>query len=85
MSGDPDIGALYKLSSSVLGHGYSTAKDTLTVKFRVNITPRKRGDPTGPDLTVVTLDQLGQVVIYWLPYQKNCVYLVLLSAMLVLT
>ena len=37
VTGDPDNEALAKLSSSVLGHAYSTSKDTLAVKFRVNV------------------------------------------------
>ena len=63
VSGEADGGALQKLSGSVLGHGYSTARDTLSVKFRVNISPRRRGNPTGPDVTVDTLDQLSQTVL----------------------
>ena len=52
------VNKLEKLSGSVLGHGYSTEKDTLTVRFKVNITPRRRGNPTGPDLTIKTLDEI---------------------------
>ena len=55
VSGEPDGKALEKLSYAVLGHGYSTEHDTLTVKFKVNVSPRKRGSPTGPDLTRETL------------------------------
>ena len=58
MSGEPDGEALDKLGGSVLGLGWSTATDLLEVKFRVNISTHKRGKPTGPDLSVVTLDQL---------------------------
>ena len=62
VSGEPDGGALKKLSGTVLGHGYSTAEDKLTVRFRVNVSPRRRGNPTGPDVTRETLGQLDQVV-----------------------
>ena len=63
LSGEQDGAALQKLSSSVLGHGYSTGRDILTVKFRVNISPRKRRMPTGPDLTVETLGKLDQTIL----------------------
>ena len=63
VSGEADGGALQKLSGAVLGHGYSTARDTLSVKFRVNISHRRRGNPTGPDITKDTLDQLNQTVL----------------------
>ena len=55
---EPDGEALRKLSGSVLGHPYSTERDTLAVRFYVNVTAKKRGIPTGPDLTIETLDQL---------------------------
>ena len=51
LTGDPDDGALQKLSGTVLGLVYSTCKDTLAVKFKVNVSPRRRGNPTGPDIT----------------------------------
>ena len=63
LSGEKDGAALQKLSSSVLGHGYSTERDILTVKFRVNISPRKRRMPTGPDLSVETLGRLDQTIL----------------------
>ena len=63
LSGEKDGAALEKLSGSVLEHRYSTEEDTLAVKFKVNISRRKRRKPTGPDLTVDTLSELGQVVL----------------------
>ena len=44
VSGEDDGKALAKLSGAVLGHGYSTDKDILTVRFRVNVSLRKRGN-----------------------------------------
>ena len=58
VSGENDGQALEKLSGTVLGHGYSTAKDILSVIFRVNITPRKRGSPIGPDLSRESISQI---------------------------
>ena len=63
LSGEKDGAALEKLSGSVLGHGYSTERDILTVRFRVNISPRKRRMPTGPDLTIETLGKLDQTIL----------------------
>ena len=63
VSGEPDGPALEKLSGSVLGHGYSTGRDVLSVKFRVNISPRKRGKVTGPDITRSSVGKLGQAVL----------------------
>ena len=59
MSGEQDGAALEKLGGSVLGLGWSTATDVLEVRFKVNVTPHKRGKPTGPALTVDTLGLLA--------------------------
>ena len=63
MSGEPDGLALEKLGGAVLGVGWSTGQDMMEERFRVNVSVYKRGEPTGPDLTVETLDQLEQAVI----------------------
>ena len=63
LTGDPDDGALQKLSGTVLGLVYSTNKDTLAVKFRVNVSSRRRGNPTGPDITRDTLGKLRGAVL----------------------
>ena len=59
MTGEQDGAALEKLGGTVLGMSWSTATDLMEVRFKVNISPHKRGKPTGPDLTVDTLDQLS--------------------------
>ena len=61
----PDGIALEKLGSNVLGLGFSTASDLLKVQFKVNITPHKNGQTTGPDLNKSTLHQLQSAVILW--------------------
>ena len=58
LTGESDDRALAKLSSAVLGLSYSTSQDTLAVKFCVNVSPRRRGSPTAPDISVDTLDKL---------------------------
>ena len=63
VSGEPDGLALEKLGGAVLGLEFSTASDMLSVKFKVNISTLKNGKPTGPDLTVNTLDQLQVAII----------------------
>ena len=60
VSGEIDGEKLKKLGGSVLGLGFSTERDTLRVQFRANITPKKRGASTGPDLTIETMDQLDK-------------------------
>ena len=60
---EPDGIALEKLGRSVLGLGFSTASDLLKVHFKVNITPHKNGQTTGPDLNKSTLHQLESAVI----------------------
>ena len=63
MSGEPDGLALEKLGGAVLGVGWSTGQDMMEERFKVNVSVYKRGEPSGPDLTVGTLDQLEQAVI----------------------
>ena len=58
MSGEPDGEALEKLGGTVLGLRWSSAEDMLEEKFRVNVSEYRRGEPTAPDLTPDTLDQL---------------------------
>ena len=58
VSGEQDGLALEKLGASVLGLGFSTQEDLLYVKFKANISKRRRGAPTGPDLKKEDLDQM---------------------------
>ena len=63
MTGEPDGAALEKLGGAVFGIPWSTARDEMSVVFRVNISQHKRGNPTGPDLTRETLAQLETAVL----------------------
>jgi len=63
LSGERDGEALQKLSGSVLGLKYSTEVDTLSVVFSVNVSPRKRGFVTGPDITKDTISQLADAIL----------------------
>ena len=51
LSGEPDGAALVKLGGAVFGIPWNTARDVMSVVFRVNVFQHKRGNPTGPDLT----------------------------------
>ena len=63
LSGERDGEALQKLSGSVFGLKYSTEVDTLSVVFSVNVSPRKRGFVTGPDITKDTISQLSDAIL----------------------
>ena len=63
VSGEPDGLALEKLGGTVLGLGFSTASDLLTVKFKVNVSPLKNGKTTAPDITIDTMGLLKTAVI----------------------
>ena len=58
LSGEPDGLALHTLGAAVLGLGFSTGTDMLSVKFKVNVSLHIRGKPTEEDLTVETLHKL---------------------------
>ena len=51
------------MGGAVFGIPWSTAQDMLMVVFKVNVSQHKRGNPTGPDLTRETLDQLYSAVL----------------------
>ena len=63
VSGEPDGKALQKLSGTVFGLRYSTERDTLAIEFGVNVTARRRGAPTGPNITMETVHKLDQAVL----------------------
>ena len=58
VSGEEDGPALEKLGGAVLGLGFSTKKDLLFVRCKANFSPRKRNQPTGPDLRTEDLAAL---------------------------
>ena len=49
------------LGGAVLGIPCNLERDTFNMKFRVNVSPRKRREPTGPDLTTDTVGELKNV------------------------
>ena len=61
-SGELDGAALVKLGGIVFGVRWNTARDEMSVVFRVNVFQHNRGNPTGADLTRDTLDQLDSAV-----------------------
>ena len=63
LSGEKDGEALKKLGGAVFGFPFSTENDTMEIKFRVNVSEHRRKKPTGPDLTLETLDQLQTAVL----------------------
>jgi hypothetical protein len=52
--------ALAKLGGAVLGLGFSTEHYLLYVKCKANISKRRRGKPTGPDLKLEDLSDQAQ-------------------------
>ena len=63
LAGEKDGKALEKLGGAIFGFPYSTEADVLEVKFRVNLSEHRRKMPTGPDITVETLDQMQTAVL----------------------
>ena len=61
-SGDKDGPMVQKLGGAVLGVKWSTETDKFTVPLTVNISRRRRGEITGPDLSIATLDSMEGVV-----------------------
>ena len=63
-TGEKDGPKLEKLGSAVLGMRLSTEADTIAVKLHANISPRdRRGNPTGPNLTLESLNDLEDCII----------------------
>ena len=51
-----------KLGGAVLGIGWNTESDKFSIKLPVNISKRRRGTVTGPDLTTATLETIEGAV-----------------------
>ena len=62
-NGDKDGAMVQKLGGAVLGIPWCTETDKMSIKLTVNISKRRRGQPTGPDLTVETLNDLDTAVL----------------------
>ena len=62
-SGETDGKKLQLLGGAVLGLGYSAENDRLAIKFKANVSTRKRGVPTGPDLTKKTVDDMDPALL----------------------
>ena len=61
-SGDKDGPMVQKLGGAVLGVKWSTETDKFTVPLTVNISRRRRGEVTGPDLCIETMDAMEGAV-----------------------
>ena len=59
VSGEENDEKLEKLGGAALGNKFSCKKDTPTIKFKANVTKRRRGKPTGGDLNVESLHQVA--------------------------
>ena len=62
-SGEEDGEALELLGGAVLGVGWSSERDKFFFDLVVNVSNRRRGEPTGPDLTVQTLQSAREAVL----------------------
>ena len=63
MSGEENGLALEKVGGEVLGMGFSTAEDTLSLRFHLNTSLHVHGKPTEEDITPKTLHKLHTAVI----------------------
>ena len=63
ISGEPDGEKLQLLGAAALGLAFSSEEDTLAVSLRANVSPRKQGAPTGPDLTLATLPTVNKKIL----------------------
>ena len=62
-SGDKDGPMVQKLGGSVLGIKWCTETDKFSIPLTVNISYRRKGSPTGPDLTESDKEMLEQAVL----------------------
>ena len=49
------------LGNSCFGYGWNSKTGVMSLKFKMNLSKKKRSARTGPDLTVETLDSLKSV------------------------
>jgi hypothetical protein len=61
-SGDPNGPMVQKLGGAILGIRWDTESDRLSIPLTVNISPRRRGSPTGPNITLDTINTLEGAV-----------------------
>ena len=61
-SGDKEGPMVQKLGGAVLGIKWNTETDKFTVPLTVNISKRRRGEVTGPDLLRTTMDTMEGAV-----------------------
>ena len=59
-SGDQDNEQLELLGGAVLGLGWSSERDMFVFQFAINVSPRKRKQPTGEDVTLEDLYKLEE-------------------------
>ena len=59
-TGDEDGPMTQKLGGSVLGIPWNTESDMMAIPLTVNISKRRRGIPTGPDVTMQTISSLEE-------------------------
>ena len=62
-SGDTDGPMVRKLGGAVLGIPWNTETDKCWIPLVVNVSKRRRGQPTGPDVTVETIRSLEGAVL----------------------
>ena len=61
-SGDEDGPMVQKLGGAVLGIPWNTETDKCWIPLTVNVTKRRAGMPTGPDVTLATIESLEGAV-----------------------
>ena len=62
-SGDPDGPMVRKLGGAVLGINWKTDTDKFSINLTVNVTRRRRGEPTGDDVTIANLEEITKAVL----------------------
>ena len=62
-SWEEDEEKLNKLGGAVLGIPWISGTDRWCIKFHVNLSKKKKGQPTGPDLSIETLVDLDKIIL----------------------